>query len=171
MKENGIALPPVCKRYDIAAESLSPVDRIVLTSDGTVMRTLEALTGNCVDVKILERTVENDVLSRTIVLRSPDEQLPLAWAESSVTLSNLRSEHARRLRNGTIGIGELVRNNRLETYREINSIEYRVPPEETPEFVETDSRPIMERTYDIHCRNVKVMTITEYFRRDLEQFA
>ncbi|WP_208627312.1 chorismate pyruvate-lyase family protein [Halomicrobium sp. IBSBa] len=171
MRDNGVALPPVCRRYDIAEESLSPVDRIILTSDGTVMRTLEALTRKRIVVNIRKRTVEDDVLARKIVLHSPDEEdFPLAWAESWVYLSRLNPEYARGLRNGSIGIGELVRNNRLETFREINEIDDQVPPEETPTFVETDT-PVMQRTYDIYCQDKQAITITEYFRRGLKAFA
>lgn len=171
MKKDGVALPPVCERHDVAEESLSPVDRIVLTSDGTVMRALEALTTENVDVRILDRRVADDVLDREIVLQSAAERTPLAWAESSVYLSRFEPERARRLRDGTVGIGELIRNDRLETFRQIDEIDDRVPPEDTPAFVEADARPVMRRTYDIYRRGATAMTITEYFRRGLDRFA
>ncbi|MFC7079009.1 chorismate--pyruvate lyase family protein [Halorussus caseinilyticus] len=152
-------------------ETFSTVERLILTHDGTVMRLLETLTGQSVDVDIVTRTVREDMLYRHVKLKPPGDSEPLAWAESEVDLASLDAEYADELREGNVGIGKLFREQRSETFRELVDVGLVTADDRRPSFVEPDAEVLFERTYDIYHDDTDIMTITEYFPKgEFEQF-
>ena len=145
--------------------ALSPAERLLLATDGTVTHMLEALTGREVSVAILDREVTGGRLHRTVALEYGPDDRPLVWARSTIRLSVLEPSVADELVDGDVGIGHLLRDGETETRREIVDVDVR-PAGEFPPFVETDASRLLERTYRIYADRDRLMTITEYFPKD-----
>lgn len=112
---------------------LSLLQRILLTTDGTVSRILEQYVGEPVVVvklrqalvpattAIAELGVEagETVLTRDVLLRGRDTRRNLVHAESVLCPGHLGAPLVNRLLASSVPIGELFRQYRLETFREI----------------------------------------------------
>lgn len=110
--------------------------RVLLATDGTVTKSIEAYFLESIEVVLLghvfveveQGSAELDVspgdsvLRRHVLLRGADTRLVYAIAESSIAYQLLPAETRRKLVDERQGIGELVRDTRMETYREILSI-------------------------------------------------
>ena len=145
-----------------AGVTLSSLERLFLSTDGTVTHMLEALTRQDVSVEILDREVSGDRLYRTVALRCKSEQQPVVWARSTVHLPLLSAHVADELVDGDAGIGDLLRTEYTETRRSIVELNTRSDREEFPWYVETDASCLLERTYQIYASEERIMTITEY---------
>lgn len=143
---------------------LSPVERLLLATDGTVTHMLEALTRGRVDVDIIGRQVRDGALDRRVVLRRGHDAQPLVWAESQVVLDRLREDVADELAHGEKGIGDLLRNEHSETHREIVTMDVDTPDSPTfPAFIEHPLDLYLRRVYTIESHGQKIITITEWF--------
>lgn len=160
---NGNGLIPNNSEIDHMDFSVSPIERVILTHDGTVMRLLEALTGQSVTVDIIDRWIRDATLHRNVTLITADGSRPLAWATSKVELQKLETEYANALRDREIGIGKLFQQARFETFREIVDIGLTTAAQQRPSFIQADAEALFERTYTISHENMEVMSITEYF--------
>lgn len=144
--------------------------RTLLVTDGTVTKSLEAFFWEHVDVDNLGQAptqLAHDlpwldlaagatVLARRVRLRGVDSQRDYAHAESLIKLDAL-PEHLRdELLAGRIGIGELLREKGLETYREILDIGL-VPNDAT------FGGEAVYRTYRIVINHQFAILITETF--------
>ncbi|WP_440765841.1 chorismate--pyruvate lyase family protein [Natronorubrum sp. DTA7] len=146
--------------------TLSPIERLFLATDGTVTHMLEALTRGDVSVTILDRSVADSRLFRTVALVPDTEQNPLVWARSTIRLSSLADSVADELVDGEIGIGDVLREECTETRREIVEMNVHSAANRFPSFVESDAVCLLERTYQIYTADTRIMTITEYFPKD-----
>lgn len=150
------------------AVDLSPVERLLMATDGTVTHMLEALTRDHVEVDILDRRVNGSWLKRKVVLRRDRDGSPLVWAESEVNLHPMEMEMEDELVSGDIGIGDLLRGRYEETRREVTSMG--VAWEDTadlPGFIDDGSVLYLERTYKVYSGGDRLMTITEWFPKGL----
>jgi chorismate-pyruvate lyase len=117
-------------------ESLPPFLRTLLVTDGTVTKSLEAFFWEPVEVENLEQktvTLQEPVnwlkaqagqqaVLRKVRLRGTNSGRIYAYAESIIRLEQLPEKLRDDLLAGKIGIGELLRESALETYREILDI-------------------------------------------------
>ncbi|VUD59806.1 Chorismate pyruvate-lyase [Thalassocella blandensis] len=115
---------------------MPPFLRVLLTTDGTVTRSLEAFFWEPVDVKVnqhelvelqhdvpqIERQAGMQVLMRRIELRGQQSDTLYGWAESLIREELLPLKVRDDLRAQRLGIGELLRECGLETYREVLDI-------------------------------------------------
>jgi beta-ribofuranosylaminobenzene 5'-phosphate synthase len=150
------------------AVSLSPVERLLLATDGTVTHMLEALTRGPVNVDILNRQVNGSTLTREVVLRRGADGSPLVWARSKVNTYPMDMEMTDALVEGDIGIGDLLRQEYAETRREITGME---PAwEDTtacPDFINDGSVLYLKRTYRVYSGGDRIMTIEEWLPKGL----
>ncbi|WP_096087552.1 chorismate--pyruvate lyase family protein [Agaribacterium haliotis] len=110
--------------------------RVLLTTDGTVTKILESYFWEPVNVNRLAqcRTVlakpsaslalprESEVIERRVSLSGADSERLYALARSFVNPAVLPSSLVQELEADRVGIGELLRETGLETYRELISI-------------------------------------------------
>jgi len=118
--------------------SLSSVQKILLTTDGSVTRTLEVLTGKPVVVATVVRTLidaDDDLAKdlkiksgevvnyRVVYLKNPNSDKALVFARSWTPIRGLNESIRRDLTSSDIPIGKIIISHKLETRREIESID------------------------------------------------
>lgn len=138
--------------------------RTLLVTDGTVTKCLEAFYWEPVKVESTEQelvTLNQDlaslsiaagseVLMRNVKLVGEHSQTCYALADSVIAINNLPDQLSMALKNGQIGIGELLREKDLATYREIIDI------------FQTRADYI-SRTYRILIEQLPAIQVTEHF--------
>jgi chorismate-pyruvate lyase len=153
---------------DHRAVRLSPVERLLLATDGTVTHMLEALTRGAVDVDILNRWVDGATLHREVALRRGSDGSVLAWAHSRVSTYPLETEMESRLVEGHVGIGDLLREEYAETRRELVGMDVAFAGDgDLPRFVDARSTCYLERTYRVYGDGQRLMSITEWFPKGM----
>lgn len=157
-------------------EDLPPVLRTLLVTDGTVTKVLEAYFWEPVEVMPLRLEVvrttqaipwlmlasDEEVLTRRVELRGVRSGKAYAEAFSVVTLAAFDPPLRDALVRGSVGIGVLLRESGLETYREIVAVGA------IGESVD-DKDLRVHRTYRITRDNKPVILIRESFPRGLYQ--
>lgn len=117
-------------------EELPPLLRTLLVTDGTVTKVLEAYFWEPVEVNALSLDVAHttqaipwltlaageEVLTRCVELRGGHSHRAYAEAFSVVTLNEFDLPLREALVRGSVGIGVLLRESGLETYREIVAV-------------------------------------------------
>lgn len=147
---------------------LSPVERLLMATDGTITHMLEALTRGPVDVDILSRQTDAGSLDRRVVLRRDSDGSPLVWAASDVNLYALPESMEEALVQGDIGIGDLLRDEYKETRREIVGMDATWPDSAAfPSFIDGHSALYLEREYKVYSNGNRLMTIREWMPKGL----
>ena len=150
---------------------LAPFLRVLLTTDGTVTKSLESYFWEPIKVtrifqgeEVLARDAEaigkvqgDSVLSRRVVLQGVHSQRDFVRAQSYVCLDLLPINIRLALQEERLGTGELLSESGLETYRELMAFGLSV----------NDSKREMWRTYRIMLRHQPCIQITEYFDTSL----
>ena len=156
--------------------SLPPFLRTLLVTDGTVTKSLEAYFWEPVAVENLGQEVVPlardtpwlglergaEVLHRRVRLVGGHSGTVYAHAESRIRLTRLPADLRDELRQGRIGIGELLRECGLETYREL--LDFGVGPVQGLAHVFTvPDETLVHRTYRIAVGHQPAILITEHF--------
>ncbi|ADC63871.1 chorismate--pyruvate lyase family protein [Allochromatium vinosum] len=156
----------------IALSQLPPFLRALMVTDGTVTKILEAYFWEPVVVDTLEQRFEvalepvpwldvergDSCLIRDAQLRGVDSGRCFAEAFSLIRTQLIPPDFRRRLIDREIGIGVLIRDSGLESYREVLDVGL----ERT-----ADGRAAVFRTYRITIEHQPVILITEYFPLEL----
>ena len=151
---------------------LPPFLRTLLTTDGTVTKSLESFFWEPVKVEnlgqqratlttdeaLINRKAGQQVLRRNIQLRGNNSQKIYAKAASLICIEMLEPEIAHSLEEGKMGIGELLRECGLETYREILDV-----GEFGGDKTDTSCGREIWRTYRIVIGHQPVIQVTETF--------
>ena len=155
----------------------TPLQRILLVTDGTVTEILEAYTGESMAlVKLGEAVVEaaapipglhvdrgERVLHREILLRGKMSLTNFLYAESFIAVDRLDEA----LRNGLLKsrkpIGFLIQEQRMETYREILGCGRELAGSLAHHFDIDPHEGMIWRTYRIFYQGQPIMQITEKF--------
>lgn len=146
---------------------LPPFLRVLLTTDGTVTKSLEAYFWEPVTVDVLQhalvelaedaphidRQVGAGVLARKIELVGEQSGRVFGVADSLICEELLPDSIRDDLRAERMGIGELLRECGLETYREVLDIGCHV----------VEGQPLVWRTYRIAMGHQPLILITEQF--------
>ena len=156
-------------REDISVNisALPPFLRTLLVADGTVTKSLEAFFWEKVNVETIaqndhklaqkiewiDANVGDHVLKREVKLCGESSGETYAYATSYLQLETLDTEVKDSLLSGKIGIGELLREIGLETYREVIDIGKEIGKEDE----------VIYRTYVIHIGGNPIIQITEHF--------
>ncbi len=150
--------------------NLPAILRVLLIQDGTVTKTLEAWFWEFMAVALREQSVtvwqsgpdlgfpleaNSRVLLRKVDIQGQSSGRVYCSATSHILISKLPDGLGERLLSGEIGIGELLRDRELETYRELKSV-FWVPGS-------PDSSGSLGRSYLIHLGHTPVMRIEEHF--------
>lgn len=163
------------ENFDIGA--IPPFLRVLLVTDGTVTKSLEAYFWEKVTVENLGQsplTVTDDVdwvaikkgevaLQREVRLVGTESGTVYAYAKSLLRLEFLPSQVKNDLLEGRIGIGELLRERGLETYREILDMGREIDESLAPVFNATHCGELLYRTYRVIMKGEPTILITEKF--------
>lgn len=158
-------------------EELSPFRRALLVIDGTVTKFLEAYLWEPIlvenlyqkrvvvnrDIALLDLRKGEKVIKRKVLLRGKNSGEVYTFAESYIRVDRLKKDVRRDLENGIIGIGELLRDRRVETYREIVNYGKRKAGRLGKYFGINRDSHILFRKYVIFSGGKPVIMITEKF--------
>ena len=174
----------------IAIEDLPPFLRALLVTDGTVTKMLEAYFWEPVVVDTLSQAFVVTaaevpwidvgagvrVLARQARLRGADSGLHYAHAFSVIRTERIPDSFRQRLIDREIGIGALIRDSGLESYREVMEVGVDAAGADTDPGAlpaagggdgERTAPRALFRTYRIIIDRVPVILITEAFPLDL----
>jgi chorismate-pyruvate lyase len=163
--------------HGIDAAKLTPLQRILLITDGTLTEILEAHFLERIElVKISECLLKGSelstdiaidaderVLERKINLRGQQSGTLYVYAESLVLVDRLDSSFQAELLETNIPLGRLWRAHRLETFKELVSIECRPAGELGKHLACAESATVLGRVYDVFSAGRLVMRIAENF--------
>lgn len=159
----------------VAVGDLPPFLRVLLATDGTVTKSLEAYFWEPVlvenlgqapgplpaDMPMIDARQGEPVLERRVRLKGAESGNAYAYAESVVRVSLLPDDVRDSLVAGRIGIGELLRECGLETYREILDVGG-TQRRDIADILGRDDG-LVYRTYRISLARRPTILITEYF--------
>ncbi len=160
---------------------LGPLQRILLTTDGSITRTLEALTGETVRVETVTQEVvgaDEDLSARLgvdvgdevnfrVVNLIADDRV-LVHATSFTPLSRLRPEFRKDIMKEDVPIGRILARLRIEARREIRDFGVIQADEGLADIFQVSSGSLLlRRNYDIIHDESVLMNITEVFSFDL----
>lgn len=155
--------------------------RTLLVMDGTVTKALEAwfwepvkvvplqneLMSLAKPVEGLDVTKGDKILQREVILQGTNTTKIFACARSTVSIKSLPKEIGKALEEREIGIGELFREQGLETYRDIFNINYYSAPPKDDSLVSHLNNEIISRSYRIWVNGNPAIIVTEYFPVDI----
>ena len=161
---NVVSVPP---GHGVEFASLPPFLRVLLSTDGTVTKSLESFFWEPVSVANVEQkeivlkeslpflgaSKGQNVISRKVSLIGEQSELTFAFAQSYICLDKIPETVREDLSVGKLGIGELLRECGLETYRDIVDIGQSI----------SESGELIWRTYLIVIDHQPVIQITESF--------
>lgn len=159
------------ERVIAADESLSTLQKVLLTTDGTVTQLLEICTNERISVQKLDHALiqgapaslgvsaTEPVISRRILLRGAVQ--PYLYAHSWLVPSRMPQGMRDSMLNTNTPIGQLWRAARLETYREI--IDFRREQDAEVAALFGVDAPLLSRTYLIHSGGAPMGLIVEKF--------
>ena len=102
---------------------LKLAQKTLLAETGTIEQVLSILTGAAVRVNIVEQRENKKTISRDSVLLNDADRV-LVRAHSKVFVYNLPRKIASQIRQKQLGIGTIIANSHLETFRKIIEVGY-----------------------------------------------
>jgi chorismate-pyruvate lyase len=128
---------------------------IVIIQNGVLESILQLLVGNDIEIIVLRQRESRSVLYRKICVKKKLDGVVIMHAESKIKTKFLPITLRDKIIEGEGGIGSLIENLRIETFRQIKNIGF-----------DKRQREIY-RIYDIYIRKQLAITIKEYFPVDL----
>jgi len=166
-------------RLESALGSLSPVQKMLLGTDGSVTGLLEVVTNSPVEVKTLVQRVMpadelvadeleirpgEEVNFRVVLLQKRDSQEALVYAVSHTPLSRLEAGFKDDLTRADIPIGVILKKHSIESRREIMATSFRPAGQEHCRAFGVFPREIMlSRSYKIIRQGRPLIAIKETF--------
>jgi chorismate-pyruvate lyase len=161
----------------INLEKLSPFQRILLTTDGTLTDILEAYVWEPIEiVKLMQEKVrvaegiplldigaETEVLHREVLLRGAKSEKHYLHAKSVLILDRLDRSLREDLITTQEPLGKLMIQSRLETFREIVKCCWRKALDVGAVFGEPPDTALISRTYRVFSQGRPFILITESF--------
>lgn len=179
---NQCPVKPGCMEHLLALEKqtgpVSEAVKALLITDGSVTRLLECFTGTPVSIKTLSQQVipsppdiaeemqispGDPVNYRVVEICNGELHIPLIHAVSYCPVHRL-PDHARQsLMQADIPIGNILRDEKMESRREISGI-HTVPADKIPSFIQKSngSGRLFSRKYRIIHQNLPLFSIEEY---------
>jgi chorismate-pyruvate lyase len=102
---------------------LGLAQKTLLAETGTTEQVLSILTGAAVRVNIVEQRENKKIISRDSILVNDVDKI-LIRAHSKIFVYNLPRKIARQIRQKQLGIGTIIANSSLETFRKITEVGY-----------------------------------------------
>lgn len=156
---------------------LSPFQRIILTTDGTLTDILEAylfeaiqivklsegLVSTTQDIPHLELEKGSEVIERKVLLQGKISRKNFIYAESIIVPERLEEKFRISLLKSQIPIGRLWQEHKMETFKEIVD-SGKEPANELFYYFDIKIEDnILFRTYRLFNNHIPIMTITEKF--------
>ncbi len=168
---------------DFSLHSLDLLQRILVTTDGTVTETLAAVFLEPIElVKLAVTIVPNpeafpaleleggsNLMQRQIVLRGSRSGTPYVYAEVVIAADRLPQRLREDLLEGRIPLGQLWIAHRLETFKERPRIRQRVAGTLARHLGVEPENTLIERTYRTFTSGHPVFLVTEFFPRAYRQ--
>ena len=158
---------------------LSPMQKFLLGTDGSVTQILEAITGKPVVIETrVQKIIEADQVTaevlrigkgepvnyRVVEIKTPESGEVLIYAISYTPLARLSPEFKDDLMKADIPIGRIIQNHRLEARREILNTRVSPATEETGRIFSLCSKePLLSRQYRIIHDGKPLIFIEEQF--------
>ncbi|AGY59792.1 chorismate--pyruvate lyase family protein [Gloeobacter kilaueensis] len=144
--------------------ALAPVLRLLLVTDGTVTELLEAYFLEAIVVrKLAVGREDEDAFAREVLLVGARSGQCYVHARSLIWPQRLDERLRRGLFETDRGIGQLLRENRIESYRELERC-WREPAGARAGYFGVDAGvELLARRYRVHSRAAVIMQITERF--------
>jgi chorismate-pyruvate lyase len=121
---------------------LGLAQKTLLVDNCTTEQVLTVLTGSTVRVNVVEQTENETTISReSVILDGADR--PLIIAHSKIFVCNLPRNIVHQIRQKKLGIGKIIVNSQLETFRKILEVGY-----------DPTKRSVFRRYQIIHQKNV-----------------
>jgi len=166
-----------CKAENLDFEIIPPFLRTLLVTDGTVTKSLEAYFWEPVTVEnlgqekiVLDHDIEwlgmkcgDTALRREVRLKGRESGRVYVYAKSILRLEVLPHQVCEDLLAGRIGIGEMLRERGLETYREILDMGREIDEGLRQAFEVAQCGELLYRTYRVVLSHQPTMMITEKF--------
>ncbi|MDQ5860476.1 MAG: hypothetical protein M3278_05840 [Thermoproteota archaeon] len=102
---------------------LGLTQKTLLAETGTIEQVLSILTGSAVRVNIVEQRENKKKIYRESVILNNANRV-LIRAHSKIFVCNLPRKIARQIRQKQLGIGTIIANSHLETFRKIIEVGY-----------------------------------------------
>jgi chorismate-pyruvate lyase len=134
---------------------IPPLLLFIIIQNGVLESILQMLVRNAIEVNVLSQRESGSVLYRKICVRKKPDDVVIMHAESRIETKDLPIVLLDGIFEGKKGIGTLIENLRIETFRGIKNIGF-----------DRRQRAIY-RIYDIYIRTRLAITIKEYFPIDL----
>jgi chorismate-pyruvate lyase len=155
----------------------SPFLRTLLVADGTVTKALEAFFWEPVAVQQvsqhelvpaepvagLQYSAGQPLLHREVSLTGRHSGRRYALARSILALESLPPHFAQAILSGKMGIGELLREQGVETYRDIVNLQFHRRGQSQDDSLESLKDDVVSRSYRISVSGVPAILVTEYF--------
>ena len=162
---------------DFDIQAMPPFLRTLLVTDGTVTKSLEAFFWESVsvvnlgqkleqldhDIEWLDMKAGEQALVREVKLEGEESGDVYAYAKSVLRLGLLPEQVRTDLLDGKIGIGEMLRERGLETYREILDIGREIDESLQRVFGAGRCGELVYRTYRVMMDKKPAIQITEKF--------
>jgi chorismate-pyruvate lyase len=156
---------------------LSPLQRILLITDGTLTEILEAHFLERIElVKLAERLLtvselgaalpadpDERVMERKINLRGAQSGRLFVYAESLIFVDRLEPTFQTELLETNIPLGRLWRSHRLETFKQLAGVTSGPAGELAAHLACAADAPVLGRSYDVFSTRRLVMRIAEHF--------
>ena len=98
--------------------------KILISETGTIEQILSILTNSKTEVKILKQKETPELIKREIYIINKNTGERLAYAKSNIFPVYLPQKIIKKIKDRTEGIGNIIVNSRLETFRHIIKIGY-----------------------------------------------
>ena len=125
VRSNSTILKDILKLEKMSNIKLNSFEKILLINTGTTEQMLQVLFNSLTKVLILQQTEKNDIITRKINIISNDGKKILVSASSIIYVKNLPNKIIDEIRKGEKGIGMILLENKLETYKRIIEIGYK----------------------------------------------
>jgi len=174
--------PPIARdilKLESIVGRLSPVQKMLLGTDGSVTNLLEVITGSPVEIETLVQRVEpadeavarelqinrgEDVNFRIVLLKKANSREALVYAVSHTPLNRLDASFKDDLTKADIPIGVILKKHRIESRRDITSTAFSSAGEEHCRAFGVFAREIMlTRSYQIIRHGQPLIAIKETF--------
>jgi len=171
------ALDILKKLNGFEVNSLEPLQRVLLVTDGTLTEILEATFLERIElIKVAQQVIsatashaqlcpdsKDNLLERKILLRGAKSGRNYAYAESLIAFERLNPAFRDELLNSSTPLGRLWLEHKLESFKELLEVRCQMANDLCHYFKCDDVSPLLVRTYRVFSATRPVMSITEYF--------
>ena len=124
VKSNSTILNDILKLEKRSSIKLNYFEKILLMNNGTTELFVQILSNSLTKIVIIQQIEKNNIITRKINIITKDRGKILVEANSIIYLKNLPNKIKYEIRKGEKGIGMIILENKLETYKRITEIGY-----------------------------------------------